>query len=329
VALPRKLGRRLLVSVVLGMAVYVGMAVWADVRGVGAALARLPLWVLPSACALSFGNYCLRFLKWQRYLRLLGIELDRRTSWTIYLAGISMSVTPGKLGEVFKSWLVRRVTGTPIATSAPIIVAERFTDLLAYLILVALGGIASYPGYQWVFWATLGLCVLGLFLAGSKGFSQLTAGLFARLPYVWRLAPRIRASFASTRILLAPREIVMPTLVSVAGWGLECTGFWLVAGALVEGDVPFLTAVFAYSFSAVAGAVLIIFPGGLGVTEGSMGSLLRRSYSSGLGLSLEVARQTAAVAVILTRLCTLWFAVAVGLVATAHFTRVYGGVEET
>jgi glycosyltransferase 2 family protein len=326
--LPGKLGRRILLGVLFGVLVYAGMAFWVDVRGIRDALARLPLWVLPAACALSFANYGIRFWKWQRYLRLLKIDLPRGTSWLIYLAGFSMSVTPGKLGEVFKAWLIRRINGTPIHVSAPIIIAERFTDLLAYLILVALGGIASYPQYQWVFWLTLGLCALGLVLAGSVGFSRFTARLFKRLPYLWRLAPRIEGSFASTRILLSPREILLPTLTSVVGWGCECAGFWLIASQLVDKPLPFLAAVFAYAFSAIAGAVLIIFPGGLGITEGSMGTILRRQYSDLGGLARDVARQKAAGAVILSRLCTLWFAVLVGLIATMRFTQKYGGVEE-
>jgi len=329
VALPAKLRRRLMIGVLFGMLVYVGMAVLLDVRGVTEAIMRLPLWVLPTACALSFANYVCRFWKWQRYLKLLEIRMATRTSWLIYLSGFSMSVTPGKLGEVFKSWLIRKINRTAIHQSAPIIVAERFTDLLAYLILVALGGIASLPEYQWVFWATLGLCGLGLVLAGSERFSRLMAGLFRRLPYLWRLAPRIEGSFASTRILLAPGEIVMPTLVSVVAWGFECTGFWLIANAMAAGDVSYLTAVFAYAFSAVAGAVLIVFPGGLGITEGSMGAILRRTYYSGdVKALIEGARQAAAAAVILTRLCTLWFAVGIGLIAMARFSRLYGGVDE-
>ena len=314
-------------GVLFGMAVYVGMAVWADVGAVAGALARIPIWVIPACCGLSLLNYVVRFWKWQRYLELLDCRLDRTTSFLVYLSGLSMSVTPGKMGEVFKSWLIKKVNGTPIHTTAPIVVAERFTDLLGYLILVALGGIQTMPEYAWIFWSTLLVCVVALLLAGSETFARLAAGFFSKLPYVWRLVPRIEGSFASTRILLAPREILMPTAVSVVGWGLECTGFWLVANAVTPGAVPFLYAVFAYAFSAVAGAVLIIFPGGLGITEFSLGKLLVSRYTAVGGLAVEAARHGATGAVILTRLCTLWFAVLVGFVATGLFTRRFGKIE--
>ena len=69
------------------------------------------------------------------------------------------------------------------------------------------------------------------------------------------------------------------------------------------------------------------FPGGLGVTEASLGTLLAREYRAA-GLAAEAARTNAASAVILIRLCTLWFAVLVGFVATGLFQRRYGRLDE-
>jgi hypothetical protein len=51
------------------------------------------------------------------------------------------------------------------------VVAERFTDLLGFLVLVAVGGLATAPEHAWVFWSTLGLCAVLtgiLFLHGRK-----------------------------------------------------------------------------------------------------------------------------------------------------------------
>jgi uncharacterized protein (TIRG00374 family) len=285
-----------------------------------AALAGFPLVLLPVAMGLAFVNYLIRFARWERYRTLLGIRLERRTSFLIYLSGLALTVTPGKMGETFKSFLIRDVEGTRVHKSAPIVVAERFTDLLGFLILLALGGLATAPEKQWIFWATLGLCAVLLVLAGSRGVARAAVALAARLPLLERLAPRLEGAFESTRVLLAPRELLLPTLVSTLGWACECVGFWLIASALVEGGVPLAFATYVYALSAVAGAVLIVFPGGLGPTEASMGSLLARRYAL-LGLAPEAARASAFSATLLVRLCTLWFAVGVGLVALALFGR--------
>jgi hypothetical protein len=157
VALPQKLGRRLLLGLLAGVAVYAGIAIWADGRKVAETLLALPLWVLPAACALSFLNYVIRFAKWQRYCKLLDIQLETGTSFLIYLSGMTLSVTPGKMGEVFKSWLVRQVTASASTTrrrsSSP-----SASPTAGYLILVAIGGLNTAPEYAWVFWSMLAVC---------------------------------------------------------------------------------------------------------------------------------------------------------------------------
>ena len=330
----KPLGRRILGGILLGVALYAAIVLWSGWERLAQVVAGVPIWVLPAACGLSFGNYALRFLKWEQYRRLLGIELDLARSWQIYLAGFSMGITPGKMGEVLKSWLLRRVTGTPIHRSAPIVVAERFTDLTGYLILVAVGGLASAPEYQWLFWSTLAVSAVAVGAAGSRRVAWFVTRCVAHLPYLWRLAPRVEGSFESTRVLLSPRAVIGPTLLSSVSWGLECTGFYVIANAIAVEHVDFLFCTFAYALSAVAGAVMILVPGGLGVTEGLLGTLLRRKLQPGIATrlgtdgALELARAQAAGAVLLARLATLWFGVLVGVIALAAFERRYGRVED-
>ena len=330
---PGSIARRALVGVVFGIAVYSGMVFWRGWGPLVDALSDFPLWVLPAACALSFGNYALRFLKWQRYLQLLDVRISRGLSWQIYLAGFSMGVTPGKMGEVLKSWLLRKAVGTPVHHTAPIVVAERFTDLTGYLLLIAVGGIASQPDYIPVFAATAVLCSLGMGLAGSQSVARISQRLVARTPYIWRLAPKVEGSFRSVRVLLRPREVVFPTLLSMVSWGLECTGFWLIVNGISAHPVPFLFCVFAYALSAVAGALAIIVPGGLGVTEGLLGTLTRRELGRplvaqlGAATAMETARSQATAAVILGRLATLWFGVLVGFIALGMLKRRLGRID--
>ena len=48
-------------------------------------------------------------------------------------------MTPGKLGEAVKALLLRESRGIPAARTAPIVIAERFTDLVGLLLLAAVG----------------------------------------------------------------------------------------------------------------------------------------------------------------------------------------------
>ncbi len=316
----KRLGRSLAFGAIFGLVVLGVLAAWADVRGVGAALARFPVHIAGIACALSFANYAVRFLRWQRYLRVLGISIPAGTSYLISLAGLAFTVSPGKLGEAYKSWLVKQVHGAPVHVTAPIVLAERFTDLLAFLVLIAIGGLGTSPEHAWIFWAVLAGCGVLLAFAMSATLQELALGVVAKLPLVSKLVPKVRASLHTVRALLAPRELMLPTLLATVGWGLECVGFWLVADAFAPGAISLAFAAYTFALSAVAGAVLILFPGGLGPTEASMSALLTPRYVAA-GLATEAARASAASATLVIRLCTLWFAVLVGAIAALVFRR--------
>lgn len=314
------LGRRLFAGVFLGLVAYALLALWADAAAVKRALAGFPLELVPLAIGLSFANYGVRFVRWELYRKALGIRMDRWTSFLVHLSGLAFTVSPGKMGEAYKAWLVRRVDGTPVTTSAPIVVAERFTDLLGFLVLIAVGGLATAPQYAWVFWGTLALCGVLLACVGWRPANELGLRIARALPLVRRCVPKLEEALASTRVLLAPKRILVPTLLATLGWSLECTAFWFVASALVPGGVPFLFAVYTFALAAVAGAVAIVFPGGLGITEASMTGLLAQRYAV-QGVEQALAHSNAAAATLVIRLCTLWFAVGLGWIALLLFER--------
>jgi uncharacterized protein (TIRG00374 family) len=292
------------------------MALWADLSSLLEAVETLPWMLVPAACALSFTNYVVRFPRWQRYLKCLDISLDRGTSFLVYLAGLSLTVTPGKMGETYKSFLLRDITGTPVHRSAPIVLAERVTDLLGFLVLLAIGGLAAHPEHRLLFVGVLLACLLLVAIVASPRLGTPVVRFFGRLPFLRRVADQLEGALDATRVLLAPRELPRATLLATLGWGLECLAFYLVADALLPGAVSLQFATYAFALSAILGAVVIIFPGGLGITEASLGGLLSHRYSVA-GLAIEAARAKAFAATILIRLCTLWFAVVLGLAAAA------------
>lgn len=315
-----RLGRGLVGGVALGLVVYAGLLLWGDFGGILASLRGLDPRVPLAACGLSFLNYCVRFPRWQRYLALVDVTLPRRTSFLIYLSGLALTVSPGKLGEALKSWLVRAVHGAPIARTAPIVLAERFTDLTGFFVLIAIGSASGE--YAWVTYAAAGAAALALALVSSRRAEVCVVELVGRMPVIAALAPRLAVAASSTRALLAPRQLLFATSLATLGWGLECVGAWLVVDALAPGAATLLQVTYAFALAAVAGALAIVLPGGLGVTEGVLGALLHRPLLVA-GLSAEAARATAASATLVTRLCTLWFAMGVGLVALALFRRAH------
>jgi uncharacterized protein (TIRG00374 family) len=302
----RNLGRRVLVAVGLGVVCYVGLTFYVDARKLGSRLLAFEWWRVAPALALAGLNYLIRFARWQYYLRCLRTRVPARESLLVFLAGFVLTVTPGKLGEVLKSYLLRERRGIPMARTAPIVVAERVTDLIS-LILLALVGVLTYGvGAAGLL---IGLAVVGLFLAviAWRRLALGVIGLVARLPLIRRVGRKLEEAYDSMAVLVRPGPLVVASALSAVAWFCECAGFYLVIGGFRGAAVSLHTAIFIYAAMTVAGA-LSFLPGGLGVTEAGMTGLLVR-------LGRGTSDATAVGATFITRLCTLWFAVGVGFVA--------------
>jgi uncharacterized protein (TIRG00374 family) len=308
----KKLLNRILIGVAAGVAVYLGLSIWADARQVGAALASFGWGALALAFALAAGNYLIRFVRWHYYLRVLGLTVPPGESFLVFLSGFSLTVTPGKLGEAVKSLLLRQSRGIPAARTAPIVIAERVTDLVALLALAGLGAGTFEVDRRFLVGAAI-VVGAGLVVVAVEPLSRRLVDLLGRLPVLARLSGKLREFQQATTTLLRPGPLVLAVALSTAAWWLECVAFWAIVRGFAGAEIDLQPATFIYAAMTVAGA-LSFLPGGLGVTEAGMLALLAR-------MATGASRGVAAAATFLTRLATLWFAVAVGLIALVVFAR--------
>lgn len=304
--------RRVVLGVAAGVAVYVGFSIWANAGKVGRALAAFHWSAAAIAAALALANYLVRFGRWEYYLRVLGIRIPRGESFLVFMGGFALTVTPGKLGEVVKGFLLRESRGIPLATTAPIVIAERLTDLVGLLLLACVGIFTFEIDRRFVAAGVIAVG-LGLLVVSVEPLAKTAIAIAAKLPGFARFAPKLDEFYRSTRVMLRPGPLVGATLLSVVSWSFECLAFWVVVGGFDGASIGLRAGTFIYAAMTIAGA-LSFLPGGLGVTELGMLTMLGK-----LGTGIDPS--TAAAATFVTRLCTLWFAVALGLVALVVFSR--------
>jgi uncharacterized protein (TIRG00374 family) len=309
---------KIVVSLLIGIAVVIVMGLVSDAQAVARDLGSFRWELLPAILGLTVLNYALRWLKWEYYLRrlALGAGVGRLDSALIFCSGMVMSVTPGKVGEVFKSYLLKRVNGVAVSRSAPIVLAERLTDGLAMLLLMALG-LTLYPPARPVFAALVIATFAGILVLQYRQLSLALIGGVSRAPLGAKVAPKLLTVYESTAQLLNWRVLGVSTLISFISWGCECLAFYYVlVGLGVEGTALLaLQATFIFAASTLFGLVSLL-PGGLGVSEVTSAGMLVAI----VGLPASAATT----ATILIRFCTLWFGVLVGVVALAWFGRRYG-----
>ena len=304
--------RRVLIVTFVGVVLYGLFAVYTGVHQIGSSLSRFHASAFLIALGLACLNYLLRFAKWQYYLARLEIRGIRwYDSLLVFLTGFVLTITPGKVGEVFKSAVLAKTHGIAVERTAPIVVADRLTDVIGIVLLILIGG-ASFPkGLPWALAGAIAVAVGLVLILWQAPALWLCARLERRggsdgKPSKLRAAvPKIRAGLIQLRVLAKPSALPVPALLSVVAWGAEGTALFTLLSGFGE-SVPWTLSVFFYSTATLAGA-LVPVPGGLGLVEGMLREALLH-----LG---GVEQGVATAAMILVRLATLWWAVLVGFIA--------------
>ena len=300
-----KYKRPLFTGFLLGMVVFFLLFFLADFQEVTRALAAIDLRLLPLILLLAPLNYLFRYVKWNYYLQIAGIKPAPKMNRYIFLSGLSMTVTPGKVGELLKCYLLKEHMNAPVSQTSSIVMAERITDALAMVVLATVGSLA-YPYGKVVVPLAAGILLFTVALLHVEGLFQAVAKPFIKRNLFQKGVSFLRNFQRSAKTLFTPQHLLVAVGIGVVSWGFESFLVYLAVQAL-GGEISMLGSIFVVSFSSLLGA-LSFLPGGLGVAEGSIMAIL---VLTGLG------KETAAAATVITRFSTLWLGVALGIIGLA------------
>lgn len=302
----KRLKRNFAAALALGVGVYLALVLVSGMDSLREALDRFDWKVIPYALVLVGISYAVRYVRWSYFLHRLGVHLGRRADVAIFTAGLSMTVSPGKLGEILKSALILEVSGTPVSKTAPAVITERATDGIGMAVWGLLGALAfSYkPSIPIVF---LTITVVGIVVLRSKRLSTLLADFLGLVPGLKRLAPHMADFHNATNQLLAPVPLVIGSVLAFVIWFLEIWAVYLIVRG-VGATVPFLEIAFIFAVSSIVG-LLSMLPGGVGAAEASLAGMFRAVAG--------LASGPAALVTLIIRLVTLWFAAFLGVLGLA------------
>ena len=296
--------RALLLSILLSAIGYLAFSLWGGWKEVVDALAKVGVIGTLIALALSLVNYLLRYVRWQTFLHKLGHHVYWQESLRIYIAGFGLTILPGKAGETIRSvFLKNHHVSYPESLAA--FFSDQLSNLISMMLLVSVG-LWAYPQAQPII-IVLGGIILAIliFLQQTKWLKSFEA--IAQRKFPAKIARLITSSIEI--VLHSKRCFSLPMLlygiaIGLVAWGSEGLAFYYIMHVLGS-DLTLQGALFIYAFSMLVGA-LSFLPGGLGGTEATMVALL---------MLHNIPQPQAVAATVLIRLATLWFAVALGVVA--------------
>lgn len=302
----KKQEKKILFIFILGLLFYALLVLFGDLKKIVKVSFLFNWTVVIVLLFLSLLNYLIRFVRWHYFLRQISIKIPTITSLRIFLAGLSMTVTPGKMGEVVKAYLVKKETGNKFAEMVPLLITERLTDGIGMLIL-ALGGIYLFKQSVLFFLFSFGIVILFFLFVYNKRYTlKIIKKLEKRLGHLKPL-DFFLTFFINSEKLLKFKPLSNAILLSVVAWTFEGISLFLLInnfGNFWSWKSLFYS-LFIFSFSSIAG-FLVLIPGGIGVAEGSITTLLTLFFQISLPQVIFIT--------LVFRFVTLWFGVFLGLI---------------
>lgn len=284
---------------IFAVVVYVVMGVYADLGDLLTALESFDWRFIILLLGLTTLGYLIRFVRWDYFLRGVGVKLNIRDNLFVYISGLSMTITPAKAGEIWKGWLIRDINGENLSKTVPVVISDRLTDILA-LVFLSLLGILYYRQGTYILFAILILFAGFVIAVRSEAVSNLLIRVLEKR--AGKYSKDVESMHQTFKETLTPKKLMLTTILGLMAWFMECLALYLAVVGFGD-HLGMVVSTFTFSFASLAGALSMI-PGGLGVAEATLSGLLQ---FFGLTATLSVG-----VAIII-RFATLWYGTFLGL----------------
>lgn len=266
---------RTIVSFITAFAILAFLIRNIDIKGVISISKNLDISMYILASLVFYSSFLVRGIRWRKLLSNLKIGIGTYTATEIlFLSWFANCIVPAKIGDIYRSYLLKMRTDSPMTFSVGTILVERIFDLAILIVLLSVSGMMLFTDrmpvqiYRSI---EIGLLLLGIFLLGLVAFSLFKGHIFKSVPDKYRSTfqnlyggvygscPN-KATFADA------------SLLTLLVWVLEIGRFLLVTRALgIELNIIMIV------FVALAASFLSaipLTPAGLGAVEVSIVGIL-------------------------------------------------------
>lgn len=293
--------------IVFAVVVYIIMGIYADFGNLLSAIERFNWTFALIMIILITAAYFIRFLKWNFFLKSVGVHLKLKDNLFVFFSGLGMTITPAKVGEIWKGWLIKDINGESLSKTVPVVITDRVTDLMG-LIILSLLGILYYKSGISILIALI-LIFIGFFAAirSEKISGKIISMLENR---AGKYSKDIKTMHATFLQLMNPKNMTLMSFLSAFAWFFECLALFLVIVGFGQ-SLSLILSTFVFSFASLVGAVSMI-PGGLGIAEATISGMLQYFGLTSVD-SIGVA--------IIIRFGTLWYGAILGFLVYFIFRK--------
>lgn len=303
--------RKLIALLILTGIIWSSIALFSNLDQILASIRHISLKRLLLVLALSSFNYWLRVIRFNFFTRRVAVKpIQKDLNSLIFFSGLSMNLTPARVGEVIKAYFQREFFGESFSRMVPIVFMERLTDALAMLVMMSFGVLAFKLGLaMFLFLIIIAFAII--FILHQQQLNQKLILFLEKFPFTRKLTHPLRRVLQTSYRLTGFLSIIYGTFLGVIAWSVEASGLWILLGStnVVLSLKTLYLSLFTFAAAAAAGFVSII-PAGLGVNELSTIGLLKNL--------IGVSAPDAIAITFAFRLVTLWFGIILGIISIIY-----------
>lgn len=297
---------KIFLFLIIAVIFYSSLILYSDFSKFSVNFFQMQFEFIPLILILSFAAMVVKGVRQHLMLQEINVSISIKNSILLYLLGSSMTVTPGGMGSIIKSYFLKKKYGVKISKTFPLIILERFHDLLAItsIVTITLFFIQRYEIILLVSFVLMFL-LIGFITIRSQKFFFWISKIIIKIPKTKKFIHSIEESYDGFNFLTKSKIVIQSWILSIIAWGVDAIIVYLVFMSF-DVDLGILFTTFFFHSSFLLGAVTII-PAGLGITE-----ITATKFLIDAGLNLSIATSI----IITIRLVTTWFATIVGFITT-------------
>jgi len=299
-----KLDNRLILILIVVIGIYAIFLFVSDYNTISEKISNFKINYLPLILLLVSTSWIPLIIKWHFLLKNCEIDIPLTKSILVFLLGITFEITPGHIGVLMKSQILKTSFNIPRTKTAPIVLVEKVYDLIGAILASIIGIIILGMEPYLIIIVILVLAIIFFFMyyrhASEIFFKQITKTKFFS-KYIENISESYKIVQKSTNVKVA----IICILLAVTYWFIISTAAYYTLIAFDINILDYFTVLAIYTTSILLGAASFI-PAGIGVTEGSIAGLFTLN---GIDVS------TALILSVMIRVLTLWYSVCVGFIA--------------
>ena len=299
-----KLDNRLILVLVAVVGIYAIFLFVSDYNIISEKISNFKINYLPLILFFVSAGWIPLIIKWHFLLKNSEVDVPLTKSIAVFFSGVAFEITPGQIGALIKSQILKTSYNIPRTKTVPIVIVEKVYDLIG-AILASVTGIIILGMEIYLIAIAISVLAFIFFFMYHKPASELFFNRITKLKFFSKHIENISGFYEIVQKSTNVRAATICILLALAYWFMVSAAAYYTLISFDVNILDYLKVLAIYSTSTLLGAISFI-PAGIGITEGSIAGLFTLN---GIDVS------TALILAVMIRIFTLWYSVSVGFIA--------------